>query len=126
VRFVLNFFLSDIASDGSAKQRRIQFLLRKLVDEALEEMGEVPPEMIEFYFQRAAHMMYWGATGQVIENLPLPNNFKPPAELCEADVPQMSARDRAAWAALESPEYADALKAGQAAEMAALEASVDE
>jgi hypothetical protein len=125
VEVMMNHFLADI-DDGSQKGKRTAFLLRKLVSEAVEEMGEIPPEMMEFYFKRAAAMMYWAATGERIVNIPLPPSFVPDSELERKDVGTMSEVDTASFMALEAEEYVKARAEGQRREMAALEARDDD
>ena len=112
--------LDDVKGEDK-KSKRFKFLLRKIVGEATEEIDNVPPEMLEYYFKRAAHMMYWAATGCTIENMPMPPGFRPPAELSEADAPTMSEIDVAAWAQIESEDYQAALAKGREEEMRALE-----
>jgi hypothetical protein len=59
-------------------------ILGKIAKESQEELLDAPPEMIEFYFKRAAGLMMWAATGERIMNIPWPAEFKTPPELSVA------------------------------------------
>lgn len=120
IEYVLDAMLADVKGEDK-KSKRFKFLLRKIVAEATDEIDNVPPEMLEYYFKRAAHMMFWAATGTTIENMPMPPGFRPPAEISAPDMPTMSEIDKQAWAAIETEDYARALAEGRAAEMQALE-----
>jgi hypothetical protein len=111
-------------NDGSKKGKRTAFLIRKLADEALDEMCDVPPEMVEYYFTRSAAMMFWAATGMVVENLPMDPDFKMPPELCQHDEPTLTEAEREAWEAIETDDYRKALSEGRRREMLALEQRV--
>lgn len=113
-KYMMQFLLKDI-NDGSKKGKRTAFLLNKLVDEAYEELVDVPPEMVEYYVRQTAAIMYWAATGERILNLPLPARFSPAAELEVRDTPTMSEVEQRAWAAIESapdPEEIDRMQRG--------------
>lgn len=105
--------MTSTIDDGSKKGKRTAFLIKKLIAEAAEEMDDVPPEMISFYMNRAAAMMYWAATGERIVNMPLPPDFNPPAHLDIPDAPTLSPAERESWLELEGiskpdPEEVDA------------------
>lgn len=123
VEVMMNHFIGDV-DNGTKKGRRTAFLMKKLIAEAAEEASDVPPEMMEFYFKRAAAMMYWAATGMRIENIPLPPSFKPDSELETHDAPTMTPAEIGAWAAVETT--AEEMALGREREMLALEASVSD
>jgi hypothetical protein len=76
---MMGFLMGQIKGDVKAdKMRR---LLTMIVEEAMSDLDDAPAEVLEFYFKRAAGMMYWSATGEKVENLPWPSNFNPPAGL---------------------------------------------
>jgi hypothetical protein len=77
---VQNYFLGQM-DDGSAKARRFRRMLAMIAQEGMEELRDAPPEAIEFYFKRAAGIIYWSATGEKIINIPWPKDFDPPNEL---------------------------------------------
>lgn len=115
---MMGYFLQSV-NDGSAKGKRTSYLLTRLAKEALEEMKEVPPQMVEFYFRRAAAIMYWSATGERVIGMPMPDDFQPPAELCNVGEGASPIHDAL------GEEYAAVLAAGQQEEMKALEAKVE-
>src|SRR5579863_3464615 len=97
--------------DGTKKGKRTAYLVKKLIQEASEEIADAPPEMISFYIERSAALMYWAATGERILNMPLPKDFDPPAELCTSDPQTMTELEYKAWMTIESkpdPELVDA------------------
>lgn len=77
---MMEYFTKSI-DDGTKKGRRTSFLIKKLIQEASEEIADAPPEMISFYIERSAALMYWAATGERIVNIPLPDDFRVPPEL---------------------------------------------
>jgi hypothetical protein len=116
---MMGYFLGSV-NDGSAKGKRTAYLLNKLAQEAVNEMAEVPPEMVEFYFKRAAAVMYWSATGERVLGMPMPDDFVPPAELGASN--EQLALPSAEELLAASNEVLGLAHAGQAGEMAALEA----
>lgn len=51
-------------------------IVRRVAAEMLNEIGEMPPEFIEFYIKQLSTMMYWTATGETIDDMPLPEDFE--------------------------------------------------
>lgn len=56
-------------SKGSAIAKRI-------AGEMLNDMTEIPPEFVEFYLKQLATMVYWTATGNPLDEMPLPEGFE--------------------------------------------------
>lgn len=69
------YFLNSIQRDGNSERKKIAFIMRRLMDEAIEDAAEVPPEIFEFYLSQATAVLHWIATGQTILNMPLPEDF---------------------------------------------------
>lgn len=84
INHVMDYFLSQL-DDGTTKSKRTKLLLKAISDEASEEMVDAPPEAIEFYFKRAAGLIYWAATGEKILNIPWPADLVLPGELAAAE-----------------------------------------
>lgn len=79
IRLITDHFTKSIAKDPSKK--KVAFLLRRITEEAIEEMVDAPEEILEYYMTEATAILYWAATGMVIENMPLPDDFQPDLEL---------------------------------------------
>lgn len=82
IQFVMDHLLGKL-KDGSDKNNKLAILLQRVAAEAIHDLEDVPSEFLEEYFQQTAAMFFWGATGQVILNVPLPPGFVPPAELSD-------------------------------------------
>lgn len=124
VEILLDYYLSTI-DDGSARGHKISFLLKKLMNEALEEFAlmDTPPEMLEHYLRQSSAMLWWGATGENIANVPLPPSFLTPdqmAEISQLDQRKLTQAELRA-ALLEMGETVDGTELREA-ELAALEA----
>lgn len=76
-KLVLDYFADSVSSrnDDDPKSKRVSFLLKKVAQDAIEEASEVPPEIMELYMAQAAAVLYYAATGEVIVNMPLPEDF---------------------------------------------------
>lgn len=76
-KLVLDYFADSVTSrnDDDPKSKRVSFLLKKVAQDAIEEASEVPPEIMELYMAQAAAVLYYAATGEVIVNMPLPEDF---------------------------------------------------
>jgi hypothetical protein len=91
MRKMFDYIINDVRSNANTTGK-MRFFITKLVDESLKDMGEVPPEVLQEQLARSAAAMYWVATGQVIENLPVPDGFwdsvgEMPASLSAAPTP---------------------------------------
>jgi len=84
IELVQNYFLRQM-DDGSSKARKFRRMLAMIAQEGMEELRDAPPEAIEFYFMRAAGLIYWSATGIKIQNIPWPKDFESPEELDKID-----------------------------------------
>lgn len=88
IELVMNYFLAQM-DDGTGRAKKYRRMLAMISQEGMEEMKDAPPEAIEYYFKRAAGLIYWSATGEKINNILWPDDFKTPAELNSAEVPQI-------------------------------------
>lgn len=93
IELVMNYFLAQM-DDGTGKSKKYRRMLAMISQEGMEEMKDAPPEAIEYYFKRAAGLIYWSATGEKIINIPWPDDFKTPPELDSANTPQMESMER--------------------------------
>ena len=76
VNAVLGYFSRQAAGGkGGSKTEMYGRILQTLAAEAVEEMAEVPDEMLAYYMGEAAAIIYWASTGERIVNLPLPRDF---------------------------------------------------
>jgi hypothetical protein len=79
IEATMNYFLKS--SGDNAKSRKYRRIIAMITQDALEEIEIAPPELVEYYFTRAAALIYWSATGQRIINVPWPDDFVIPPEL---------------------------------------------
>lgn len=49
---------------------------KRIAGEMLTDMTEIPPEFVEFYLKQLATMVYWTATGEALDEIPLPEGFE--------------------------------------------------
>ena len=68
-------FLTKGIIDSPTTSRKAKFMFSKLWEEAILELQEVPPELVEQQFASTTALMYWISTGQIIENVPMPEGF---------------------------------------------------
>lgn len=90
-RAVMDYFVNSVQNrSDDAKSSKVMFILRKIVEDALEEASEVPPEIMELNMRQAAAILYYAATGEAAEGAPLPSDFNLPApELLLVHAPNM-------------------------------------
>lgn len=81
-------FLTKGIIDSPTTSRKAKFMFQKLWQEAILELQEVPPELVEQQFASTTALMYWISTGQVIENVPMPDGFW---DHVGAAIPQLAA-----------------------------------
>ena len=74
LEYVFSFMLKDVL-ESPRTSKRAKFMMRKIVEEAMLELQEAPPEMIEENFARSTALMHWVSTGEVIQNIPVPDGF---------------------------------------------------
>lgn len=55
--------------------KKANFFLTKVLTELFQEMEDAPPEAIEEAFRAASAAAYWVSTGNMIENMPMPEGF---------------------------------------------------
>lgn len=70
----MDFLVKDVM-DNPNTSRKAKFMFTKLWQEAMVELEECPPEIVEEQFSRTTALMHWVSTGQVIENIPMPDGF---------------------------------------------------
>lgn len=70
----MNFLIKDVM-DNPRTSRKAKFMFSKLWQEAMMELQECPPEIIEEQFGRTTALMHWVSTGQVIQNIDMPEGF---------------------------------------------------
>jgi hypothetical protein len=68
-------FLTKGIIDSPTTSRKAKFMFTKLWQEAILELQEVPPELVEQQFASTTALMYWISTGEVIQNVPMPEGF---------------------------------------------------
>lgn len=49
----------------SSRSKKAMFLLKRIIDEALEEARDFPPEMVESELLKSSAVLYWVATGSI-------------------------------------------------------------
>jgi hypothetical protein len=70
----MEFLIKDVM-DNDRTSKKAKFMFSKLWQEAMAELEECPPEIIEEQFSRTTALMHWVATGEVIQNIPMPEGF---------------------------------------------------
>lgn len=71
----MNFMVKDIMSSDKTS-KKAKFMIGKIWEEALSELEEAPPEIIEESFRRTTALMYWVSTGERIVNIDMPDGFE--------------------------------------------------
>lgn len=75
-RLTMKYFIDSMMQSGvTGSKSKVAFMMKRLVEEALDEAQEVPPEILELYMAQAAAVLHWAATGETILNMPLPADF---------------------------------------------------
>lgn len=87
LNLAMDFLVKDVM-DNPRTSRKAKFMFSKLWQEAIMELQEVAPEIVEEQFSRTTALMHWVSTGQVIENIPMPDGFW---DTVGAEIPQLSA-----------------------------------
>jgi hypothetical protein len=70
----IEFMLRGIL-DSESTSPKVKFMMKKILDEAMEELREAPEEIVADGFLRNAAMFYWVSSGEVIQNMPMPVGF---------------------------------------------------
>jgi hypothetical protein len=70
----VGYMLRDILSSEKTSPKT-KFFMKKILDEAMEELREAPPEKVTEEFLKTTAMFYWVSTGQVIIDHPMPDGF---------------------------------------------------
>jgi hypothetical protein len=50
-------------------------VMTRIADDMVEQMADVPEEMLGVYLKYIAGMMYWVSEGKPMEDMPLPPDF---------------------------------------------------
>lgn len=66
--------LRDIINSPSTSAKT-KFFMKKIIDEAMEELREAPSDRVAEEFMKTTAMFYWVSTGQTITNMPMPDGF---------------------------------------------------
>lgn len=69
-----DYLLRSISRNGETGNKAA-FLMKKVMLDSFKDLGEVPPDITEFYMRQAASVLYWAATGEVVTDTPLPDDF---------------------------------------------------
>lgn len=51
-------------------------IVKRVVSEMVEEIRDVPPEMVELYVRQISALLHWVATGETLGDIPLPAGFE--------------------------------------------------
>lgn len=51
-------------------------IVKRIANDMLEDVREFPPELVELYIKQVAALLYWTAEGSVMDDIPLPDDFK--------------------------------------------------
>lgn len=51
-------------------------IVKRIANDMLEDVREFPPELVELYIKQVAALLYWTAEGRVMDDIPLPDDFK--------------------------------------------------
>ncbi|MFZ0227399.1 MAG: hypothetical protein WAL41_10740 [Mycobacterium sp.] len=62
---VLAELSSVLTNHGSAKQKSISLVVRRVVNDMCEELSELPPDHMELYFTQMADVVRWIGTGRL-------------------------------------------------------------
>lgn len=50
-------------------------IVNRVASEMLLDVTEIPPEFVEFYVKQLSVLLYWTATGETLDDMPLPEDF---------------------------------------------------
>jgi hypothetical protein len=70
IQYMIRDFLNNPAASTKTK-----FFMKKILDEAMEELREADPDKVAEEFLKTTAMFYWVSTGQVILEHPMPDGF---------------------------------------------------
>lgn len=74
MRVTTDYLLKSIARQGGDGSKAM-IVIRKVMLDSFHDLAEVPPDIVEFYMRQAASVLYWAATGEVVTDTPLPDDF---------------------------------------------------
>lgn len=74
MRVTTDYLLKSIARQGGDKTKAM-IIMRKIMADSFNDLVEVPPDITEFYLRQSAAVLYWAATGEVVTDTPLPDDF---------------------------------------------------
>ena len=74
MQITADYLLKSISRNGETGNKAA-FLMKKVMLDSFKDLGEVPPDITEFYMRQAASVLYWAATGEVVTDTPLPDDF---------------------------------------------------
>ena len=74
LRVTMEYLLRSISA-SSETGSKAAILMKKVMLDAMHDLADVPPDIVEFYMRQSASVLYWAATGQVVTDTPLPDDF---------------------------------------------------
>lgn len=72
MRKVVNYISAMVPASGNAMGP----IVKRIANDMLEDVREFPPELVELYIKQVAALLYWTAEGRVMDDIPLPDDFK--------------------------------------------------
>lgn len=55
--------------------KKAKFMIQTIMHEALSELRDAPPEMVEASFAQSTALMHWVSTGEIAQGIPMPEGF---------------------------------------------------
>lgn len=74
MRVTAQYLLNSISS-SSETGGKAAILMKKIILDSFNDLADVPPDIVEFYMRQSASVLYWAATGEVVTDTPLPDDF---------------------------------------------------
>lgn len=74
LRAAIDFMMKDILQSPETSNRA-KFFIKKMMEEGFAELNDAPPEIVHDHFLQSTALMYWVSTGELIQNLPMPEGF---------------------------------------------------
>lgn len=74
MRVTMEYLLRSISA-SSDTGNKAAILMKKVMLDAFHDLADVPPDIVEFYMRQSASVLYWAATGEVVTDTPLPDDF---------------------------------------------------
>lgn len=68
-------YVTTTFRENHTLSKKANFFMEKILGELFAEMEEAPPEAVEEAFRAASAAAYWVSTGNMIQNMPMPEGF---------------------------------------------------